>query len=463
MVVVEATEHEKPTGLNTDDTPTHDAATLLLGLDGVSVTHVQDDNANGLMVYIATSDDSARACPSCGVLATRLKDHRTTTPRHVSCGGKPVRIRWRKARWHCTEDACPRSTFTEAIPALPARMRTTTALRQEAGAAVCDGGRTVVQTGRDLGLSWPTAWCCFTDYAARVLPDDPPMSEAIGIDETRRGKPVWEQDPATGRWAFVADPWHIGFVDAIGGRGLLAQVEGRNATSVADWLLSQPQEWKARIRYVAIDLCAPFATAIGRALPHARVVADCFHIVQLAQRRLAQLRRRLTWKHCGRRARKGDAVYTVRRLLRRNKEDLNTEQIAFLEVTLEHMGTYGRQILAAWRAKELLRDLLDLAVTRTRVAPDRSTIGAARYRFLAHAADHAHLPELRTLAQTVEQWWDGIEAYLTTGITNAASEGNNRLIKLEARNAFGFRNRANQRLRSRCATTRRSRREAHPH
>ena len=61
------------------------------------------------------------------------------------------------------------------------------------------------------------------------------------------------------------------------------------------------------------------------------------------------------------------------------------------------------------------------------------------------------------LAQTVEQWWDGIDAYLATGITNAASEGNNRLIKLEARNAFGFRNRANQRLRSRCATTRRSR------
>jgi transposase len=80
----------------------------------------------------------------------------------------------------------------------------------------------------------------------------------------------------------------------------------------------------------------------------------------------------------------------------------------------------------------------------------------------AYVADHAHLPELVTLAETVEQWWDGIETYLTTGITNAASEGNNRLIKLEARNAFGFRNRENQRLRSRCATTRRSRREAHP-
>jgi hypothetical protein len=98
------------------------------------------------------------------------------------------------------------------------------------------------------------------------------------------------------------------------------------------------------------------------------------------------------------------------------------------------MGTYGRQIYAARQAKELLRGLRHLAVSRTHVAPDRSAHSAARHRFLAHVADHAHLPE-----------------------PTAAS------IKLEARNTFGFRNRTNQRLRSRCATTWRSRREAHPH
>jgi transposase len=193
------------------------------------------------------------------------------------------------------------------------------------------------------------------------------------------------------------------------------------------------------------------------------VVVDCFHIVQLAQRHLADLRRRLTWKQHGRRARKGDSIYTVRKLLRRNKEDLTQDQLTLLKAELDHMGTYGRQIYAAWQAKELLRDLLSLAVSRTHLSPDHSAISAARHRFFAHVADHAHLPELVTLAETVEQWWDGIETYLATGITNAASEGNNRLIKLEARNAFGFRNRENQRLRSRCATTRRSRREAHPH
>lgn len=100
------------------------------------MTHVQDDKAGGSTVYATTSDDSARACPSCGVFATRLKDYRTTTPRHLPCGGRPVSIRWRKTRWYCTEDLCTRSSFTEAIPAVPARMRTTTALRQAAGAAL---------------------------------------------------------------------------------------------------------------------------------------------------------------------------------------------------------------------------------------------------------------------------------------------------------------------------------------
>ncbi|WP_173264610.1 transposase [Streptomyces pacificus] len=226
---------------------------------------------------------------------------------------------------------------------------------------------------------------------------------------------MWKQNPSTGKWELVADAWHIGFVDAIGGRGLFGQVEGRNSASVADWLTSQPASWREQVRYVAIDLCSTFRAAVHRALPHAAVVVDCFHVVQLAQRHLADLRRRLAWKQHGRRARKGDSIYTVRKLLRRNKEDLTEDQRTIRKVELDHLGTYGRQIHAAWKAKELLRDLLGLAVSRTYVTPDRSTISVARHRFFAHVADHAYLPELVTLAETVEQWWDGIETYLITG------------------------------------------------
>ncbi|MFJ2478322.1 transposase [Streptomyces sp. NPDC087659] len=44
-----------------------------------------------------------------------------------------------------------------------------------------------------------------------------------------------------------------------------------------------------------------------------------------------------------------------------------------------------------------------------------------------------------------------------TGHHNAKSEGINRVIKLVARAAFGFRNAKNQRLQTRCVTTRRAR------
>ncbi|MBP5939522.1 hypothetical protein F3K43_28775 [Streptomyces sp. LBUM 1476] len=152
-----------------------------------------------------------------------MKDYRTTLPRHLPCGGRPVNIQWRKARWCCTEPACPRGSFTEAIRAVPVGMRTTTALRRAAGAAVCDGSRTVVQAGRDPRLSRPGRAALLREVCGRS-----PAGHLV--DRDRRdpaGQPVRKQNPATSEWELVADAWHIGFVDAIGGRGLFGQVEGR--------------------------------------------------------------------------------------------------------------------------------------------------------------------------------------------------------------------------------------------
>ncbi|MGZ4556847.1 MAG: hypothetical protein ACXVXZ_14070 [Mycobacteriaceae bacterium] len=38
----------------------------------------------------------------------------------------------------------------------------------------------------------------------------------LGIDETRRGKPIWAQNPDTKRWVLVCDRSHTRFVDATG-------------------------------------------------------------------------------------------------------------------------------------------------------------------------------------------------------------------------------------------------------
>ncbi|WP_437023867.1 transposase [Streptomyces sp. enrichment culture] len=115
-------------------------------------------------------------------------------------------------------------------------------------------------------------------------------------------------------------------------------------------------------------------------------------------------------------------------------------------------GQIGQTLLTAWTAKESLRNLLALGST----GADRHQVGHERWKFLTRCADSG-IPEGVRLTVPVDRWWAEIAAFLDTGHSNAKSEGINCVIKLVARNCFGFRNAEDQRLRTRCVTTRRAR------
>ncbi|MDT0467181.1 transposase, partial [Streptomyces gibsoniae] len=199
-------------------------------------------------------------------------------------------------------------------------------------------------------------------------------------------------------------------------------------------------------------MSATYRAAIRTGLPDAIVVVDHFHVVQLANKMLSALRRRTTAEARGRRGRASDPEWKARRRLLRNREDLTDEQFAKMWNPLLDEGQIGQTLLTAWIAKESLRNLLALA----RTGADRHHVGHARWKFLTWCAD-SDIPEVVRLAVTVDRWWAEIAAFLDTGHSNAKSEGINRVIKLVARNAFGFRNAEDQRLRTRCVTTRRAR------
>jgi transposase len=470
-------------------------ATLLLSLDGLAVTLVERSAAETLLVEVATADETAAACPTCGVISTRVKEYVCTRPRDLPQGRTRMELVWRKRRWYCREPWCGRKSFTESMPAVPAGARITTRLREHAGDLVVDGlCATVAAAGRMTGVSWPTAMDAVRAAAERVLDEAPDPVEVLGVDEVRRGRPRWRPaepaqpptpapqppvppepvtpepvtpepvtpelvvsepvvpDRETARARTLADRWHVGFTDVGGGQGMLGQVEGRTADDVAYWLAMQTPAWRDRIRYVAIDMCTVFVAAIRRSLPHATIVVDHFHVVKLANDTVSEVRRRIATQLRGRRGRKTDPEYTVRNLLRRNREDLSDTAFAKLWNTLVDLEGPGLTILTTWIAKEELRRLLALAGT----GADRSVISHRLYRFYTWCADAA-VPELERLARTIQTWWPAIEAFLHTKITNAASEGCNRVVKLDARNAYGYRNPENQRLRTRCATTRRAR------
>ena len=121
---------------------------------------------------------------------------------------------------------------------------------------------------------------------------------------------------------------------------------------------------------------------------------------------------------------------------------------------------YGQEIAAAWIGKEKLRDALNLRARVTGSVPCDRQVRDRLYAFYDWCAQHDDIPELVTLAKTVSRWEDEIAAAVITGVTNATSESLNRLAKLEARLAYGFRNPRNQRRRIRIACTRGYRRQS---
>jgi transposase len=305
-------------------------------------------------------------------------------------------------------------------------------------------------------VSWPTAHKAFVEAANAVLVEPEP-TPVLGIDETRRGRPRWVLDepdpdssqPGQRRWVRL-DPWDTGSVDPAGGQGLLGQVEGRTGAAVVDWLNQRTAAFREAVAFVAIDPAACYASAVRTPglLPNATLVVDHFHIVKLANDTVTKVRRRVIWQTEGRRGRKTDPAWANRRRLLRARERLSDKAFATMwNGLIDSDPTH--QILTAWIAKEELRTLLALARTH----PDRQQIARRLYRFYTWCAA-TDIDELHTLATTVETWWPAIEAVIHTGITNARTEGVNRLVKQVKRSACGFRTVANQHRRVRFHCTR---------
>lgn len=152
------------------------------------------------VVHAVTADEAAAACPGCGVVSRSVKERTTTPPKDIPYGHDSIVVRWR-----CREDYCAKSSFTDAIAAVPRRARTTTRLRTQVGAAIGDAGRAVAEVADAHGVSWPTAHRAFVAHASALL-TEPTSVRVIGIDETRRGKLRWRRCAIPGR-SERTDPW----------------------------------------------------------------------------------------------------------------------------------------------------------------------------------------------------------------------------------------------------------------
>ena len=138
----------------------------------------------------------------------------------------------------------------------------------------------------------------------------------------------------------------------------------------------------------ALDPFRGYATALRTSLPHATRVLDAFHVTRLGFAAVDDVRRRVQQDDLGHRGRKGDPLYSIRRVLRRGHEHLTDVAWDRLLTGLD-VGDVDGQVAAAWIAAQDLR-LLYRAKTRDQAQ-------RRLHRWLEHCAD-SNVPELHRLA-----------------------------------------------------------------
>jgi transposase len=400
-------------------------ATALLGLDGF-VAGAQVERDGEVWILVETTDDGA-GCPLCGTKAVG-NGRRIVKVRDLPAGDRPVVLVWAKRTWCCAAPECEVRCFSEETDAIAPRACLTERARAEICRRVGKEGHSVAAVAREFGVSWATAMQAVRDYGRPRVDHVASLGapSALGLDETSFLAATFEHPTLM----------VTGFVDLDRNR-VIDVVPGHSAKAVTDWLEAKPTRWKRGIRVVALDPFRGYATGIRNGLPHARQVVDHFHAIRLANRALDEVRRRVQNETLGHRGRKADPLYRIRRLLLVAHERLSQRGWERIEEGLRR-GDPAGEVGAAYLAKELLREVY--ATRGPKTARRRLT------RFYRHCRD-ARVPELGRLARTIRAWEPQVLAWHDTGLTNAATEANNLLIKKTKRVGHGFRNFDNYRLR----------------
>lgn len=180
---------------------------------------------------------------------------------------------------------------------------------------------------------------------------------------------------------------------------------------------------RVRIRAVAMDMSGAYWAAVVEALVGVVVVFDKFHIIQLMNQRLDELRRELVREAEG--AMKM-VIKGTRYLLLTRAANLKEDQLPKLERALK----LNEPLSQAWYLKEELSLLWE------------QSSYAGMNHFLTQWCDQANqtgVRQLQKMAKTLQVHRRGILNWWQHPINNGRMEGTNNKIKTLNRQAYGYR------------------------
>jgi transposase len=377
-----------------------------LGLPGVRVVE-QRTTAGGIAVVVERRAAGA-ACPGCRRWTVKCHDRRRRSKADEPLGERPVTLVLVRRRFRCLPCG---AVFTEPDEICGWRRRLTRRLRDRLGREGCR--QPVAAVATTYAVSPATVRRAVTDHAtARQAAQPLPSVRRLGLDDfsLRRGRRY-----ATG-------------LHDLDRRRLIDVVEGRTSAAVQPALkrLAAPEQ----VEVVSMDMAQAYRAAAQLVLPQAAITVDKFHVVARVQDALAAVCRRVSTGLS-----RSDPGRQAARLVLRNREHLDASAWDRLAPVLRQHPDLRR----AWLLKEDFRRWYRTATAATARLELRAWLGMV--------ADAARLPEFQALTGMFREWGEEILNYFTSRVTQGPVEGQNHRAKVIQRQAYGYRNFANYRLR----------------
>jgi transposase len=380
----------------------------LLGLPGYQVTEVREVGGVNRIHAVFTGK---LVCPHCGGTELRTKDRRRRTVRHENWGTRKTVLELESRKYRCL--GCE-ATFWQRFPGILPRCRATEPYRKSVYRLHFDGISRSRLASRE-GISGATVNRWFLHYLQLALNERKSAlcPQVLGIDEHFFSR----------RHGYATT-----FCDLKSHR-IYDVVLGRSEASLQHYL--ERLQGRHLVQVVCMDLASVYRSLVRKHFVNARIVADRFHVIRLVNHHFLAC-----WKEIDPIGAKHRGLLS---LMRRHRHNLRPDQSVRLHAYL----ALHPALETIYRFKQKLCYLL-LKKHRTK----KKCIKLIP-RLLRAIADlrAAQLPALVQLGDTLHSWREEIATMWRFTRNNGITEGFHTKMEVLQRQAYGFRNFNNYRLR----------------
>jgi transposase len=380
----------------------------VLGLPQYELTGIAEER--GWLLLSARYSGPIR-CPHCGGERLRSKGRYTREVRHESWGERRCRLRLEAHKWAC--HGCRRQ-FRQRFPGILPRKQASEPFRHSIFIRHWDGiSRCRLAQREGLGSATVERW--FQDFLQR---EESKLKSAacpvmLGIDEhffsRRHGYATTFCDLKSHRVYDV--------------------VLGRSEASLESYLARLPG--KERVEMVCIDLSASYRAVVRKHFPQAKIVADRFHVIRLINHHFLTC-----WRELDPQGARQRGLLSLMRRHQRNLAAVQQERLA--AYLAEHPA-----MAAIYPFKQRLCALL---LYKTCNQQQCRKLAPRLLRAICQLRQ-AGLPQLVNLGETLHAWSHEIAAMWRFTRNNGILEGFHTKMEVLQRQAYGFRNFQNYRLR----------------